>query len=63
MPEIERHYPLPRPESGNDPRFCFGLLHEAAELLERHGYPPLTGRDAVELNLALFQVIYAPATD
>lgn len=40
MPETERRDPLPRPESGNNPRFRFGLLHEAAELLERYGYPP-----------------------
>ena len=57
---MARQYPLPRPESGNDPRFSFGLLHEAAKLLEAHGYPPLTGRDVVELSVALFTVIYAP---
>lgn len=62
MSELTRHYPLPRPESGRDPRFCFGLLNETVELLERHGYPPLTGHDVVKLSLALFQVIYAPAS-
>jgi hypothetical protein len=61
MPEIERHYPLPRPES--DPRFCFGLLHDVAKLIEKYGYPPLTGHDMVPLRQALFHVIYAPTTD
>lgn len=57
-PALERNYPLPAPES--DPRFTFGLLYEVAKTIEAHGYPPLTGRDVVELQVALLGVLYAP---
>jgi hypothetical protein len=52
-----RNYPLPRPES--DKRFSFGLFYDLAQLLQAHGYPPLTGRDLVELRQALFGLLYA----
>ncbi|PRX45344.1 hypothetical protein B0I33_1095 [Prauserella shujinwangii] len=60
----ERAFPLPLPESGQDPRFTFGLLADVIEVLRRHGYP--TGRmralDYVELQQALFRFLYeAPA--
>jgi hypothetical protein len=55
-PGTERNYPLPAPES--DPRFTFGLLYELAKTIEAHGYPPLTGRDVVELSVALLGVLY-----
>ncbi len=55
-----RRYPLPRPTSGEDPRFTFGMFMDVAEVLERHGYPPITtGRDLLELQMALFRYLYA----
>jgi hypothetical protein len=63
----ERAYPLPRP--AEDARFTFGLLYDVAHVLVEHGYPQMTGRDLVELQQALFTLIYttpdpdpAPAT-
>ncbi|MFF4524188.1 hypothetical protein [Streptomyces bluensis] len=59
-----RHYPLPPPTSGEDPRFCFGLLIDVAKVLEQHGYPPITsGRDLLELQMALFTYLYAAETE
>ena len=44
-----RAYPLPRPDA--DPRFTFGLAVDVADVLERHGYPPVrAGLDVVELQ-------------
>lgn len=55
-----RAYPLPRPESGNDPRFTFGLQLDVAAVLEKHGFPKVTnGSDMVDLQMALFGFIYA----
>lgn len=57
----ERAYPLPRPESGNDPRFTYGLSINVKRALEAAGYPPITaGSDIVELQLALFRFLYKP---
>lgn len=57
-----RVYPLPCPESGEDPRYTFGLLRDIGKLLEAAGYPPVTaGGDIVELQLALFRFIYDDA--
>ena len=53
---LVRTYPLPAPD--NDPRFTFGLIHEIAKTLESHGYPALTGMDAVDLMQALFRLLY-----
>lgn len=50
-------YPLPRPD--DDPRFTLGLFLEVSEVLERHGYPPITaGADIIRLRQALFNFIY-----
>lgn len=55
-----RAYPLPRPESGNDPRFTFGLTHDVAQVLKDHGFPLIeTGGDFMDLQQALFRFIYA----
>jgi hypothetical protein len=52
-------YPIPRPPSGNDPRFSVGLALDIAAVLHQHGYPPIaTGADLTRLQQALFTVIY-----
>ena len=52
-------YPLPRPESGDDPRFTLGLAYDVGKVLAAHGYPPITtGTDHVRLSQALFTMIY-----
>ena len=53
-------YPQPRPATNEDPRFSLGLALDVAEVLTRHGYPPLTGADLVRLQQALFSLIYQP---
>jgi hypothetical protein len=52
-----RNYPLPQLQ--NDHRFTTGLLLRVGELIEAHGYPPLTTRDVTELGAALFTVLYS----
>jgi hypothetical protein len=54
-----RTYPLPSP-GDEDPRFTFGLTSDIGRLLEAAGYPPITGADHVQLQLALFRFLYAP---
>ncbi|WP_275293202.1 hypothetical protein [Amycolatopsis sp. La24] len=64
MTDSPRNYPLEHPESsGNDARFTFGLVLDVAEVLTRHGYPPLadSGLDHVDLQQALFRFLYGPA--
>jgi hypothetical protein len=52
-------YPLRRPHNGNDSRFTIGLACDVADVLHRHGYPPLTtSADLLRLQLALFAAIY-----
>lgn len=53
-----RTYPItPTPE--DDERFAFGLVHDAAQLIERHGYPKVeNGRDLLELQAALYAFLY-----
>lgn len=54
-----RAYPLPRPESGNDPRFSFGLMYDVGKVLESHGFPPVrNGSDLVDLMTALFGFVF-----
>lgn len=56
--EPARLYPMPAPPY--DSRFTYGLLADAAKLLERHGYPrPTGGGDLVALQEALFRFLYA----
>ncbi|MET9956682.1 hypothetical protein ABZ135_34760 [Streptomyces sp. NPDC006339] len=56
----ERAFPT-RPLPAKDPRFTFGLVRDVAEVLERHGYPPIVkGLDHRDLQQALFQFLYAP---
>jgi hypothetical protein len=62
QPTEQPAYPIPRPTVG-DARFTNGLTFDIAEVLARHGYPPLrTGADLVHLQQALFTLIYQPAT-
>jgi hypothetical protein len=52
-------YPIPRPASGDDPRFCYGLALDIGKVLVQFGYPPLAaGRDVRRLHEALFSFIY-----
>ena len=52
-------YPIPRPRAGEDPRFTLGLTLDVAEVLTRHGYPPVaTGTDLIHWQQALFAAIY-----
>ena len=53
-------YPIRRPEHGlDDARFTIGLALDVADVLARHGYPPLTdGTDLLRLQTALFTLIY-----
>lgn len=52
-------YPIPRPPSGDDPRFCFGLTYDVVTVLAAHGYPPVTnGVDFHHWQRALFAAIY-----
>lgn len=54
-----RAYPLPQ-DGNDDPRFCFGLVHDVGKVLEAHGFPPVkNGTDAVDLMAALFRFVYA----
>ena len=55
----QRCYPLPRPEHGNDPRFCFGLAYDVAKVLTAYGYPAITSSgDLRHLQQHLFHAIY-----
>lgn len=60
-----RAYPVTRPGGGDsDARFTFGLALDVGEVLEAHGYPPVSnGHDFVELQAALFRFIYGPVAD
>lgn len=54
-----RRYPVAHTDT--DPRFTLGLILDVAEVLDQHGYPPLTGSNAadlVELRQALFAFLY-----
>jgi hypothetical protein len=64
MTDEARNYPVPRPETDSDSRFTFGLILDVADVLTRHGYPPLSGdgRDHLELQQALFRFLYHPST-
>jgi hypothetical protein len=57
--EVVGVYPVARPVQGGDARFTYGLALDVAEVLARHGYPPI--RDAVDLvrvQGCLFELIY-----
>lgn len=62
MASAAQNYPLPL-EIDSDARFTFGLVLDVAEVLARHGYPPLSGDglDHVDLGQALFRFLYRPS--
>ena len=52
-------YPIARPTSGDDARFCLGLAYDIAQVVAGYGYPPITcGGDLRRLQQALFTFIY-----
>lgn len=52
-------YPVARPASGDDPRFCFGLAWDVGKVLHQYGYPAVrTGPDVARIQQALFRLIY-----
>jgi hypothetical protein len=55
-----RAYPLGEPTAAeDDTRFTIGLLRDVADVLERHGYPPVRAAlDTVDLRQALYSFIY-----
>lgn len=56
-------YPVPRPESRDDRRFCFGLAYDVGKVLHQYGYPPMrNGRDILRIQQALFRLIYQEDT-
>jgi hypothetical protein len=56
-------YPIPRPVTGDDARFCYGLGLDVAKVLHHHGYPQLaTGKDLTRILQALFTLIYQEQT-
>jgi hypothetical protein len=56
-------YPIPRPVTGDDARFCYGLGLDVATVLHRYGYPPITtGADLARVQQALFTLIYQEET-
>lgn len=62
QPTEQPAYPIARPSTDSDARFTKGLTFDVADVLARHGYPPLrTGADLVRLQQALFTLIYQPA--
>ena len=51
-------YPIPRPASGDDARFCLGSPSTSRRSLHHYGYPPvLAGPDLVRLQRSLFTLI------
>ena len=46
------------PAPGYDPKFTFWLPTHVGKVLEAHGYPPVSGREHVELSVLLLTFIY-----
>lgn len=42
----------------DDTRFTFGLTVDVCQVLEDHGYPPARGLDFIEVQQALFALLY-----
>jgi hypothetical protein len=59
MDALSPAYPIARPDSGDDARFCLGLALDIGAVLTRYGYPPVhTAADVSRLHQALFGFIY-----
>ena len=54
----ENAFPI-KPQPEDDPRFTAGLLSDMRDVLRKHGYPEIaTGRDALDLQMALWRFLY-----
>lgn len=53
-----RTYPVAVEPGATDDRFTMGLALDVAAVLEAHGYPAPAGLDMVDLQSALFRVLY-----
>lgn len=52
-------YPIARPTSGDDARFCLELAYDITQVVAGYGYPPITtSADLRRLQQALFTFIY-----
>jgi hypothetical protein len=52
-------YPIPRPDGGDDPRFCFGLACDVVAILAAYGFPPVAcSTDFLYWQQHLFTAIY-----
>jgi hypothetical protein len=55
----EPAYPIPRPDGGNDPRFCLGLAIDVLAVLATYRYPLVAcSADFTHWQQALFNAIY-----
>lgn len=54
------NYPIARPTDGTDARFTIGMVLDVGSILTARGYPPLSPRDLVRLQQAIFDFIYSP---
>ena len=48
--------PETRPD--DDKRFTFGLTYDVVQVLVDHGYPMANGHEFVDVQMALFRVLY-----
>lgn len=55
-------YPLPDDGTASDPRFCFGLIADLADVLVDHDYPPPEPADFVRLIQLTFRFLYSDQT-
>jgi hypothetical protein len=55
---VAANYPI-RPRPDDDPRFTLELMVDLAEVLEKVGYPKLTGEDIVDLRRAVSRFLYS----
>lgn len=53
----KRSYPI-RPTPEHDSRFTIGLVIDVADVLQRHGFETPHGLDIVDLQQALYRLLY-----